>query len=391
MFGAVMLTGPRQAGKTTLLRIVTGDIPYVTLDDPIILQIAINEAGTFFKNLPPPVFVDEIQYAPNLFPYIKMHIDREKKKGLFYLSGSQQFRMMKNISESLAGRIGILNLLGLSLREINGIPFNKPFIPTDEYIRERQKESKETVYKELWKIIHRGSMPELVANPDIDWQTYYASYTKTYIERDVRDLAQVGNELKFVQFMTAIAASNGQLLNLASVSREVGVSQPTAERWLSILQASNIVWLLRPYHNSVTKRAIKTPKVYFLDTGLAAYLTRWPTPEVLQFGAQAGGFFEAYVISEVVKSYYNAGILEPPLYFYRDKEKNEIDLIIREGNTLYPIEIKKHADPSRNDIKTFEILDKISGIIRGAGGVICMYDNPITISNEDRVIPVKLL
>lgn len=391
MFGAIMLTGSRQVGKTTLLKMVTDGIAYVTLDDPIMLQSAINEAGTFFMDLPPPVFVDEIQYAPNLFPYIKMHIDREKRKGLFYLSGSQQFRMMKNVSESLAGRIGILNLLGLSLREINYIKFNRPFIPTKEYFDERRKDLKETEYKEIWKIIHRGSMPELVANTGIDWQTFYASYTKTYIERDVRELTQVGDELKFLQFMTSVAASNGQLLNLASISRDVGISQPTADRWISILQTSNIVCLLQPYHNNITKRAIKTPKVYFLDTGLAAYLTRWPTPEVLQVSAQAGAFFEAYVIAEIFKSYYNSGILEPPLYFYRDKEQNEIDLIIQEGNTLYPIEIKKHADPRRDDVSEFGILDKIPGITRGSGGVVCMYDNLITLKDEDRVIPVKFL
>jgi len=391
MFGAVMVTGPRQAGKTTLLKHVTGSMTYVTLDDPLLLQSAISETGTFFKDFPPPVFVDEVQYAPNLFPYIKMHIDKENKKGQFFLSGSQQFQMMKNVTESLAGRIGILNLLGVSLREINGVEFNRPFIPTDEYFSERRNDLKEMPYKDIWNIIHRGSMPELVANPDFDWQIYYAAYVKTYIERDVRELTQVGDEVKFLKFMTVIAATSGQLLNLASMARDVGISPPTAERWLSVLRASGIVYLLEPYHNNITKRAVKTPKVYFLDTGLAAYLTRWPTAKTLQTGAQAGAFFESFVISEIIKGYYNAGILEPPIYFYRDKEQNEIDLLIHENGTLYPIEIKKHADPNRKDIAAFDILNKISGIQRSCGGVICMYDNLITLKGEDRVIPIKYL
>jgi len=391
MFGAVLLTGPRQVGKTTLLKNFVGSMTYVTLDDPLLLQAAINEPRTFFKDFPPPVFVDEIQYAPNLFPYIKIYIDKEKSKGQFFLSGSQQFQMMKNVSESLAGRIGILHLLGFSLREINGLEFNKPFLPNDEYFNARRKDLIETPYKDIWYIIHRGSMPELVANPDFDWQSYYASYVKTYIERDVRELTQVGDEVKFIKFMTVIAAFSGQLLNLASISREVGISPPTAERWLSILKASNIVYLLEPYHNNLTKRAIKTPKVYFLDTGLMAYLTRWPTPETLQVGAQAGAFFESFVIAEIIKSYYNAGILEPPIYFYRDKEQNEIDLLIYENGTLYPIEIKKHADPSKSDIDAFAVLDKIPGINRGPGGVVCMYDHLITLEGEDKAIPVSYL
>ena len=391
MFDAVMLTGSRQVGKTTMLRTVTDGYTYVTLDDPVLLQSAINEAGTFFKDSPPPVFVDEIQYAPNLFPYIKMYADKEHKAGQFFLSGSQQFKMMKNVSESLAGRIGILNLAGLSLREICGVEFDKPFIPTAEYFAERREDIKETDYKGIWKVIHRGGMPRLNADMEIEWQAFYASYSKTYIERDVRELAQVGDELKFYKFMTSIAASIGQLVNLAAISRDVGISQPTADRWLSILITSNIICLLQPYHNNLTKRAIKTPKVYFMDTGLAAYLTRWPTPETLQAGAQAGAFFENFVIAEIYKSYYNAGIIEPPLYFYRDKEQNEIDLLIQEGDTLHPIEIKKHADPKRDDISAFGVLDKISGITRSSGGVVCMYDNLITLKNEDKVIPVKFL
>lgn len=391
MFGAVLVTGPRQVGKTTMLREFTGKMSYVTLDDPIVLQSALNEPGTFFKDHPPPVFVDEIQYAPGLFPYIKMWIDRTKGKGQFFLSGSQQFQMMKHVSESLAGRIGILNLAGLSLREIGNTKFDQPFLPEDSYFTVRKKDSQEIGYQDVWKIIHRGGMPELISNPDFDWQTYYAAYVKTYLERDVRSLAQVGDEMKFLRFMTAAAAQSGQLLNLSSLARDVGISPPTAERWLSILRTSGIVYLLEPYHNNIIKRAVKTPKIYFMDTGLAAWLTRWPNSETLRAGAQAGAIFEGFVVAEIVKSYYNAGILNPPLYFYRDKEQHEIDLLIQRGDTLHPLEIKKHADPDKADLAAFSILDKLAGLRRGAGGVVCMYDHLVTLSGQDKGIPVNFL
>jgi predicted AAA+ superfamily ATPase len=231
----------------------------------------------------------------------------------------------------------------------------------------------------------------LYAQPETDWKMFWGAYIKTYIERDVRDSAQVGDEIKFLQFMTAIAACTGQLLNLASVARDIGISPPTADRWLSILVASGIVHLLRPYHNNLTKRTVKTPKVYFLDTGLAAYLTRWNTPDVLQSGAMAGVLFETFVVSEIIKSYYNAGVLDLPLYFYRDKDMVEIDLLIENGGTLYPIEIKKHANPDKNDVTAFRAIEKIPNIKRGSGGVVCMYDNLMTLKDNDRIIPVKYL
>jgi len=391
MFGAVLVTGARQVGKTTLLKEVAGDISYLTLDDPILLQAAVEEGGTFFKTNPPPVFIDEIQYAPNLFPYIKMLVDAAQKNGMFYLSGSQQFKMMKNVSESLAGRLGILNLPGLSLREIYGVDYIEPFLPTDEYFARRRQNMANVAYQDVWKIIWRGCMPRLYADLNYDWGMYYGAYVKTYIERDVRDLTQVGDELKFTQFMTVMAGRTGQLLNLAAVSREVGISAPTAERWLSILSASNIIYLLQPYYNNITKRAVKTPKLYFLDTGLAAYLTRWTTPEVLQNGAMAGAFFETFVIAEIIKGYYNKGILDVPVYFYRDKDDNEIDLIIEQNGGLYPIEIKKYADPRKEDIRAFGALDRIPGMARQPGGVVCMYDSLVALGGEDRVIPVSFL
>ncbi|MDO4755138.1 MAG: ATP-binding protein [Parabacteroides sp.] len=388
MFGAVLVAGPRQVGKTTLLRKFTGDMAYVTLDDPLRLLAATEEPGTFFRDAKPPVFVDEILQAPNLFPYIKMCVDEHHGKGLFYLSGFQQFKLMKNVSESLAGRLGVLNLLGISMRERKDIDFNLPFLPTEDYFDERRKHNVLVDYDELWETIHRGGMPDLVANPDFDWQIFYASYVKTYIERDVRELTQVGDEVLFIKFMVAVASVTGQLLNLSSLARDVGISASTAERWLSILVTSNIVYLLKPYYNNVLKRAVKTPKLYFLDTGLAAYLTKWNTPDVLRNGAMAGAFFETFVIAEIIKSYYNKGIVEPPLYFYRDKEQREIDLLIENNGVIHPLEMKKHADPKVNDIKSFSVLDNIPGIDRGPGGVICVYDHLITLKGTDRVIPI---
>ena len=213
-----------------MLKNVTKEVSYITLDDPLLLATAIEQSGTFFKDNPPPVFIDEIQYAPNLFPQIKIIIDRDKKKGQFYMSGSQQFHMMKNVSESLAGRIGLLTLLGLSMREKQEVDFLEPFLPTDDFYTARRQNIRELSYDDVWYNIHRGSMPELYTNKDFDWQMYYGAYVKTYIERDVRELTQVGDEVKFLRFMTVAASYIGQLLNLASLARDVGISQPTAER-----------------------------------------------------------------------------------------------------------------------------------------------------------------
>lgn len=391
MFGSILIAGPRQVGKTTMLEKLTDGITYVSLDDPIIKASAEEESGTFFKDNPPPVFVDEIQKAPALFNQIKLLLDRSHKKGQFFMCGSQQFKMMKGVSESLAGRIGLCTLLGFSLRETHAVDCSLPFIPTEEYFSARKQNLAEITYDEVWNTVQRGLMPELFINPNFSWQLYYSAYVRTYIERDVRELSEIGDTVKFTNFMIAVAASTGQLVNVASLARDVGISAPTAERWLSILVASNIVYLLQPYSNNVMKRAIKTPKLYFLDTGLAAYLTRWNSPEVLKTGAMAGAFFESFVISEIIKSYYNAGISDPPIYFYRDKDMNEIDLLIENNGTLYPIEIKKHADPQKSDAKAFKLIDSIPNVKKGQGGIVCLYDNLVTLTEGVKVIPIKYL
>ena len=295
---------------------------------------------------------------------------------------------MEKVSDSLAGRIGIVSLCGLSLREEMGVNYTEPFTPTMKHFEKITKQNLPTICaRKLWEKIHRGSMPALVVNPDYDWSLYYGSYVRTYIECDVRSITAVENELKFQTFMSVLAARTGQMLNMADVASVVGISQVTAHRWLSILKSSNIVYLLRPYFTNATKRAVKTPKLYFTDTGLAAYLAKWNTPEALRAGAVAGAFFENYAVMEVAKSYFNAGIAQPPLYYYRDKDKNEIDLLINCEGKLHPVEIKKRGIPTKDDTKAFRYVDTLD-LPRGSGGVICLSDKLMPLCRQDSVIPV---
>ncbi|MCL2051002.1 MAG: ATP-binding protein [Lachnospiraceae bacterium] len=385
--GAIVLTGARQVGKTTLIENIKPDITKVTFDDLTVRDRAIGDAAAFMQMNPPPIFIDEVQYAPEIFPYIKIALDKSKRKGDFFLTGSQKFELMKNASESLAGRAGILELLGLSLREMRKEDWYVPFLPTLDYLMERKKAKKELAIKELWPIIHRGSMPELFTNIDFDWQNYYSDYVKTYIERDVRKLTQVADEADFLKFMTACASMTGQLLNIASLARKVGISEPTAKRWLSILKTSGIIYLLKPYSNNAIKRAVKTPKLYFLDTGLAAYLLRWLSSETLFNGAMSGHFFETFVVSEILKSYTNAGRQED-FYFLRDGNGHEIDLLIFQDNTLFPLEIKQRTNPSLKDIKHFAMLGEIKEVKVGEGGVVCLSQDLLPLNEGFRIIPL---
>ena len=390
MKGAIIVTGARQVGKTTLIENLKPDIPKVTLDDLPTRRRANDSPSTFFNITPPPVFIDEVQYAPEVFHYIKILLDKSHNKGDFFLTGSQSFELMKNVTESLAGRAGILELLGLSMREINGESWNKPFIPTLKYLKERNESKTVLRIPQIWEMIHRGSLPELVLNMDFSRADFYADYIKTYIERDVRMLTQVADEDSFYTFMTVCAAMSGQLLNLSSLANDVGVSVPTAKRWLSILKTSGIIYLLKPYYNNAISRVVKTPKLHFLDIGLASYLTRWTSAENLSIGANNGSFFESFVVSEILKSYTNAG-KEVDLYFLRDGNKKEIDLLIHENNTLYPIEIKLKPEPDQRDIKSFSMLDDIKGINIGEGGIICLANDLLPLSNKTYIIPVGLI
>ena len=389
-FPILLLTGPRQVGKSTLFKeLFREEYKYFSLDDPILKEQIINDPRLFLKNNPEKLIIDEIQYAPSIFPYLKMKVDENREDGMYLMTGSQAFVLMKNVSETLAGRVGILELQGISLREQFDVEFNKPFIPNEEYISEREKNI--TEYTDLWQRIHRGYMPELVFNDKKKWEFFYSSYVQTYIERDVRDLITISDESKFLKFMISLASRSGELLNYGAVANEVGVSNETVKRWVSVLRTSRIIYLMEPYFNNHLKRVIKTPKIYFMDVGLLAYLTKWPTPETLSNGAKAGNIFETFVVSEIIKSYLNTGIINPPIYFYRDKDKKEIDLIIEEAEKIYPIEIKMSASPDKEMAKNFSVLKgKIDKEI-GTGVIICQYDNKFYLSDDILVLPIEYI
>lgn len=398
-FQAVLVTGPRQVGKSTLLKKVFPERKYVSLDDPFLEEQA-NQDGSMFMTLnPPPITFDEVQRAPILFRYIKMKCDESEEKGLFCLSGSQQFRLMQNVSETLSGRISILELAGLSLREIQGDHFDRPFLPTMDYLLARQKTVKAP--ENIWRIIHRGSYPAL-QDERLEWSTFYADYVRTYIERDVRELSAVQDLDAFRRFMIATAARTGEMLNYSNIADEVGKDLSTIRNWISILEASGIIYLLEPYTPAVLKRAIKTPKLYFRDTGLACYLTRWLTSDTLACGAMNGPMFETFVISEILKSFSNAGLdYRYFVSYYRGRDKakaqkngeateteSEIDFIVEENGVLYPIEIKKAARAQADMTSAFPVLDGIPEKKRGMGAVICTCPQPGQLRENVLQIPV---
>jgi len=387
-FPVMLLTGARQVGKTTFLRHLSQDErAYVSLDDPLILKLARDDPALFMQRFPPPVLIDEIHYAPGLLPYIKMEVDRDRKPGLFWLTGSQQFHLMKGVSESLAGRVGIMQLLGLSRRECAGRSQESvPFIPTPEDIKQRIQSGGSLSLKELYKIIWRGSFPAIALEEVTDRNLFYSSYMQTYLQRDIRDLARVGDEMAFLRFLRAAAARTGQLLNLAELARDADVAPNTAKNWISILQTSGIVYFLEPYHTNVTKRLVKTPKLYFLDTGLCAWLTEWSSPETLEAGAMSGAILETWIVTEMLKAWWHDG-RNAPFYFYRDKDQKEVDLLIVLDGTIYPLEFKKTASPDKNAVRHFEVLKKLKLPV-GPGGVICLATQMIPLTAAVSAIPV---
>lgn len=390
-FKIIMLTGPRQVGKTTLLQDTESQSrSYVTLDDLEMRLAAQQDPASFLARLDLPVLIDEIQYAPNLFPYIKMAVDKAKQPGLLWLTGSQQFDMMKNVTESLAGRVAILHLQGISLAEEQNRADDPPFLPDLALLTARQKTAKPLTLPELYHKIWRGAYPDMVVQAnDNNWERFYSSYVSTYIQRDVRDYLSINNIAAFHKFMQIAAARTGQLINYADMARDVGVSEVTLKTWLNVLHASGIVYLLQPYFNNRSKRLIKTPKLYFMDTGLCAFLMGWLTPDVLERGAMSGAILETWVIAEIIKSYLHYG-RTPRVYFYRDKEKREVDLLIEENGTLYPIEIKKTASLRNSDFKGFSMLENLNTPI-GHGGVVCLVNTLVPLSADVDGIPVGYL
>ncbi|MDR0490678.1 MAG: ATP-binding protein [Oscillospiraceae bacterium] len=389
----IVLTGARQVGKSTMLKEVYHGIHYIALNRPLVRESAKENPSLFFETNKPPVIVDEIQKAAELFDYIKDIVDEDKAKGQFFLTGSQSIRLMKNVSDSLAGRAGVIKLLGLSMRELAGIIYRKPFLPILERISEIEKAGIVFNYTNITACIHKGFFPELYeTESDLhDWADYYSSYFQTYIEKDIKDVLNIQDESAFIKFVKSAASLTGEMLNMTTIAEICGKDVKTVRAWLSVLESSGLVYLLEPYHNNFNKRLIKTPKLYFLDTGLACWLLGWNTPEQLISGAMWGHMFESFVFGEILKSYYNDGIVKPPLFYYRDKDKNEIDLLISDGDTLYPIEIKTTSDPTKSMISAFRCLGDIPGKKTGSGTVICLAKERLPLTDNVWILPAHLI
>lgn len=390
-FPVLLVTGPRQVGKTTLLRHCAGtDRDYVTLDDPNERALAAADPELLLQRHPGPVLIDEVQYAPSLFPILKLWADRLGTMGRFWLTGSQRFDLMRGLSESLAGRIGILELGGLSQAEMAGRAHTEPFAPTEEWVSRARlaapgPQGVRAVYERIW----RGGLPRIALDPEVPRDVFYGSYVQTYLQRDVRAITGVADELAFVRFLRATAARTGQLLSYRDLARDVDIDPKTAKSWMSALLSTGLAYLLAPWHGNVTCRLVKTPKLYFLDTGLAAYLTQWTTAASLEAGAMSGAILETYVLAEILKSFQNQG-RAAPLYFYRDRDGHEVDLLIERDDTLFPVEIKKTASPSARMVGGFASLGKLGRTI-GPGAVVCLRERDVPLSREVVAIPTSYL
>ena len=390
-FPVILITGPRQVGKTTLLEMISEkDRKYVTLDDLEQRKLAKTDPALFLQVNQPPLIIDEIQYAPELFSYIKMYVDKNKTSGAFWLTGSQKFHLMKNITETLAGRVAILDLLGISYQEKIDNAEDIPFLPSAEWIENKKKgDGSALTVNEVYELIYQGSFPKLLVDANVSRDIFYKSYIQTYIERDVKDITKIGNEITFYNFLIAMAARTGQLINYTDIARDIDIDVKTAKAWASILEASGLIKFLQPYYNNITKRIIKTPKMYFLDTGLCTYLTGWDSPKTLESGAMNGAIFETYVFAEILKSYWNNG-KSPNIYFYRDKDQREIDFVFEYNGKLYPVEVKKTATPSLASIKSFSVLENLKKPI-GEGAVICLYKELFPLNRDVNLIPINYI
>ncbi len=389
-YSCLLITGPRQVGKTTVLRhLAAPNRGYVTLDDLEERRMARNDPALFLQIHDLPVLIDEVQYAPELFSYIKIAIDNGAAPGSFWLTGSQAFRMMELAQESLAGRVAVLHMPSLSQHEIYGSGPNRPFTVDLTALKERKNTgipvNMDGIYERIWK----GSLPGYISGKFTDRSVFYSSYLQTYIDRDVSELVSLTDKLQFQDFIRAAACRAGQMLNIHDIAQDVGTSDDTARRWLQVLEKSDIIFYLRPYSNNLLKRTVKTPKMYFFDTGLVVYLTRYTSPEILQNGAMNGAILENYVVSEIMKTYHNAA-QDCLLWYYRDKSSNEIDLVMESDGRLNPLEIKRSVNPGNELIRTFSILDKGS-VPRGKGALICMRPELSAINADNYIVPVWMI
>lgn len=390
-FSALLITGPRQAGKTTMLKELAAregiGRGYVSLDDLNTRDMAKNDPKLFLQLHKPPVIIDEVQYAPELFSYIKIHVDEHHMPGAFWLTGSQIYRLMRGVQESLAGRVALLHLSPLSQREITGMPARPFMVDFDTLLAESKTilpVSVPDMYERIWK----GCMPGLLSGQS-ERDIFYSSYISTYLERDVRELSGAIDALKFNRFVTAVAARCSQLVNFTALAEDADIDIQTAKSWLNILETLGIVFLLHPYSNNVLKRTIRTPKLYFYDTGLVCYLTRWSSAEVAECGAMSGALLENFTVSELMKSYQNEG-LSPYLYFYRDRDAKEIDVLLEGNGKLFPLEIKKTATPDKRIVRTFDVIEK-SPLERGTGAVLCMAQEFSAFDRENLIVPVWMI
>ncbi len=389
-YSCILITGPRQVGKTTVLKeLMDEDREYVTLDDLENRRLAKTDPALFLQMHTLPIFIDEVQYAPELFSYIKIAIDNGAAPGSFWLTGSQAFKMMELAQESLAGRVALLHMPSLSQHEIYGSGENVPFTVDLDALKARKSTGASADLTAMYERIWKGSMPGYVSGKFTDRSVFYSSYLQTYIERDVSELINRVDKLQFQDFIRAAACRAGQMLNIHDIAQDVGVSDETAKRWLQVLEKSDIIFYLRPYSNNLLKRTIKTPKMYFFDTGLVAYLTRYSSPEVLQNGAINGAILENYVVSEIMKSYYNAA-QDCLLWYYRDKNNNEIDMVIEADGELHPLEIKRSVNPGSELVRAFSVLDK-GAVPRGKGAILCMRLDLSAINAENYIVPIWMI
>ena len=389
-YPVVLLSGPRQVGKTTMLKkLMEGtERNYVSLDDLQERELARTDPELFLQLHKPPILIDEVQYAPELFPYIKLIVDKEQNKGDFWLTGSEVFSLMRGVQESLAGRVALLSLSSLSQTEVYGGE-EEIFTLDQESLFSRKKGRKPADAEEIFKRIFKGSMPAIVGGDITSTGIFYNSYLSTYIERDVKSLSDAIDSLKFLRFITALAARCSQMLNISELARDAELNQKQVKDWLGILETLGILFYLYPYSNNLLKRLVKTPKVYFYDTGLVAYLTKWSSPETLARGAMSGAILENYVVSEIRKTYLNHG-KEAFIYYYRDKDAKEIDLVLEQDGELHPIEIKKSANPAAEILRVFPVLDK-SSLKRGNGAVICLKTDLSAFNKENYIVPVWMI
>ena len=389
-YACILITGPRQVGKTTVLKqLAAADREYVTLDDLEDRALAKRDPALFLQMHSLPIFIDEVQYAPELFSYIKITIDNGAAPGSFCLTGSQAFKMMELAQESLAGRVALLHMPALSQHEIYGSGNNVPFSVDLDALKQRKKTGQQALLPKMYERIWKGSMPGLVSGKFTDRDVFYNSYLQTYIERDVSELIARVDKLQFQDFIRAAACRAGQMLNVHDIAMDIGVSDDTAKRWLQVLEKSDVIFYLRPYSNNLLKRTIKTPKLYFFDTGLVAYLTKYTTPEILANGAISGALLENYVVSEIRKTYFNDA-KDCLLWYYRDKSSNEIDMVIESDGLLHPLEIKRSVNPGSELIGAFEVLDKGS-VPRGKGAILCMRPELSAINADNFIVPIWMI